>query len=646
MNFNVFLNHLLALLKRIGFILLLFTFTRILFLFYNLSAFKLLDTGLIVKSFFYGIRFDFIPVFYINIIFIALHLFCFEWASGIIFQKILKGLFIVTSIILLLFNIIDTAYFKYTGKRSGWEMIDMLNTSTDTTTMLPKYIVHYWYLAFIMLFLVFILFRFYPKYKASDLLYSKKKNGRLLSYSLAIVIMLLGFVFARGTETKPIRIITANRYVTSSYIPLLLNTPFTIINTWQQHPEKVKPYFTVEENTKYYSSLHQAKNQGEFQKMNVVIIILESFGKEYVEARTKEGRSFTPFFDSLQTLGLNCTFAFANAKRSIDALPPILGGFPSFLQTSFMGSAYSINNLRGLPSILKENGYSTSFYHGGSNGTMGFDMFCKSIGVDTYYGRAEYNNELDYDGAWGIWDEEFLQYMARNLNETREPFMSALFTLTSHEPYPLPKKYSGKFFPDQPKIIQTIAYTDFALGKFFETISTMKWFRNTLFVICPDHTSVVIDEKYYNSLTNVYIPIIYYCPSDTLLKGNYSKITQQLDIVPSVLDYLNYNKAYISYGKSIFEDGNRFTVSYGDIYQVIDSSDFMLFDGEKVAYTGKYKVDNTTSYINLSFSDAKFCHNLDTTLKAFLNDYYFRLNNNLLADTIEINKYKKPDPAL
>jgi phosphoglycerol transferase MdoB-like AlkP superfamily enzyme len=256
------------------------------------------------------------------------------------------------------------------------------------------------------------------------------------------------------------------------------------------------------------------------------------------------------------------------------------------------------------------------------------------MGIDHYYGREEYNNEKDYDGAWGIWDDEFLQYMAKNLDNTSEPFLSVVFTLTSHEPYPIPKKYADLFFPGEAKILRTIAYTDFALSRFFKTASGMSWYKNTLFVICPDHTSVILNKKYNNNIAKVAIPIIYYCPTDTGLKGNIDVVTQQLDIVPSILDYLNYNKSFVAYGKSIFSDGYRFTISFNDLnYQIIDSSECLLFDGDKTIGNYYYEKNNFTLYKKPVAS-----HNLklETYLKAYLEDYYYRLNNNLLADTLEI----------
>ena len=140
MNINTFLSHFVALTKRILFILLLFTLSRLIFALSDIAFFKPLNYSLLIKSFFFGIRFDFIAIFYLNIIFIFLHLFAFHYIENHRFQKILKGLFIFVNSLMLLFNFIDIIYFQYTGKRSGWELLEMLYRSTDTTGMIPVYI--------------------------------------------------------------------------------------------------------------------------------------------------------------------------------------------------------------------------------------------------------------------------------------------------------------------------------------------------------------------------------------------------------------------------------------------------------------------------------------------------------------------------
>ena len=66
---------------------------------------------------------------------------------------------------------------------------------------------------------------------------------------------------------------------------------------------------------------------------------------------------------------------------------------------------------------------------------MGFNSYCKMAGFDEYYGRDEYNNEKDFDGEWGIWDEPFLENFSDQLSNKKEPFMSTVFTLNTHHPF-------------------------------------------------------------------------------------------------------------------------------------------------------------------------------------------------------------------
>ncbi len=639
MDFNNFSGHCIALFKRIGLILGIFTFSRLLFLIVNWASFQPFDFKETFYSFLYGIRFDFIVIFYLNIIFILLHLFPFRFIGTSRSQKVLKSIIVSLNALLLLLNFIDIPYFKYVGKRSGWEMLHMLYTSTDTTVMVPQYIIKYWYLVIIWALSVAVMVKFYAVYKKpNESLDKKKPFNKILSFAIALLLTAGGLAFARGLNVKPVRIITANDYVSPKYIPLLLNTPFTILNTINQHKETFSNIFPLEKLEDIYSPVHKQHSDSQFRPMNVIIIILESFGKEYFEARSENGSRIAPFLDSLSNVGLYCTNAFANAKRSIDAMPPILGGFPSLLQTSFVSSVYSVNTVHGLASILKEKNYHTAFFHGGKNGTMGFDMFSKSVGFDEYYGKREYNNDKDYDGSWGIWDEEFFQFLARTVNGFKQPFFSVIFSLSSHDPYHLPDRYQGQFFPNEPKILRTVAYTDFALKRFFTAASKMEWYSNTLFVICPDHTSVAFDRKYKTAVGRVSIPIIYFCPLDTSLHGKYSNVTQQLDIMPTILDYLHYTKAFTAFGKSIFTKGYRFSVSFNDInFQIVDSTNCLIFDGNKTIRLNNFRKDPLLMH-NISSKDVSTRKQLENILESYLQDYFYRLNNNMLSDTSKLGR--------
>src|SRR5690606_32331919 len=133
-------------------------------------------------------------------------------------------------------------------------------------------------------------------------------------------------------------------------------------------PEKALQY--INPKKKYPS--------GQFQKKNVVVIILESFSKEYTGLGGRE--SFTPFLDSLMNKSRVFSNAFANGLTSAAGIPAILSGMPSLLDEPFTTSAYGTNKLPSIPQLLKDMGYQTAFYHGGTNGTMSFDIYASNAG--------------------------------------------------------------------------------------------------------------------------------------------------------------------------------------------------------------------------------------------------------------------------
>jgi len=157
------------------------------------------------------------------------------------------------------------------------------------------------------------------------------------------------------------------------------------------------------------------------------------------------------------------------------------------MNNSIISSSYSINKVKALPVILEENGYNTSFFHGAFNGSQNFDKYCKQAGFNKYYGKNEYVGPEAFDGKWGVFDEEFLQFFAKEISTFKEPFFTTLFTISSHAPYVIPEKYKNKFPKGKNELHETIAYTDYALKQFFNTAKKQPWYNNTIFIITADN---------------------------------------------------------------------------------------------------------------------------------------------------------------
>ena len=330
-------------------------------------------------------------------------------------------------------------------------------------------------------------------------------------------------------------------------------------------------------------------------KRNIVILIVESFAAENMSFLNPDlPESLTPFLDSLSREGLLCTNAFANGRKSIDAVPSILASMPSLI-TSFAVTPYATNDLNGLPDILKEMGYYCAFLHGAPNNSMGIRAVSHLCGVDNYYGKTEFGDDSKFDGAWGIWDEYFLPFAANTIGTFKEPFCASIFTLSSHHPFKLPKEYEGVFPQGETDLQRVTPYTDMSLRKFFNEARKSDWYKNTIFVITPDHSTLTGHApKYKTPIWSTSIPIIFYAPG-FIKPGRYNAPVQQLDIMPTLLGLLNYNKPYFAFGRDLNRDSTLqpFVINYGtNQFQLIQGDTLLVRDNKSLVAAYYYKTDS------------------------------------------------------
>lgn len=582
MNYKI---KLISLLKRLGFVLLLFIVMRNLMYIFNTELFNNLGFIELLKINFFGLRFDIASVIATNSIFIVLYLLPINISYTKLYTKLLNSLYLGVNIINIIANMSDIIYYRFTLKRTTFEFIQMFNEDSGMFNIASGFILDFWYITLISIVLIALLVIFTIK-NTSNILrkYTKEQFYKfsIIRILLNISIIALGVVLSRGgLQLRPISIIDASNYAKAKNQALVLNTSFSIMRTIGKQTVSQKTYFSKENLSKHINTEHIPKYSTKFRPLNVVVIIMESMSKEHSAFYNTnlEAPGFTPFLDSLSKHSLICTQTYANGRKSIEGIPAILASFPTLFNDAFISSNYSSNRINSLASLLSTEGYSTSFFHGGNNGTMGFNNFMASIGFDNYYGRKEYNNEDDFDGKWGITDHKFFEFFNDELSKKSEPFFSSIFSLSAHHPYTIPEEFNGKFPEGKGEIQQSMAYSDYSLMKFFESAKKQKWFKNTLFVITADHTSEITDPDYSSNGGKYAVPMIFYMPKDSL-SGEFNSTCQQIDIMPSVLDYINFPKEYYSLGNSIFSDSKyRESISYtSGIYQYISGNEVYQFN--------------------------------------------------------------------
>jgi phosphoglycerol transferase MdoB-like AlkP superfamily enzyme len=635
------LNIYQATAKRLLLTMGLFSLLRCFFYWYNLGFFPNLSLQRLAHIFWGGLRFDLVAVLYTNILFIFLMLLPFKFRYQPKYQRFTKVLFLVTNGIAFGFNCIDIAYFRFTLRRTSRSVLEEFSNETNLPILAMQFCLDYWFLLLLLASLLFVLFRFYGRQLSKPKEYASGK----VYYPFGILMLCIGIVFfvggVRGGYEKGLRPITlsnAGKYVERPLeMAIVLNTPFSIYKTLEITPLQAVKYFEKEEDAAaLFTPIHFPKSNTKFKPQNVVVLILESFGTEYIGALNGLSKGYTPFMDSIIGESLTFKHSFANGKKSIDAMPSILASIPSLVEP-YVLTPYAGNEINTLASVLGQKGYSTAFFHGAPNGSMGFQAFARIARYQQYIGKNEYNNDADFDGNWGIWDEEFLQFFAQEMNEMPEPFHTAIFTVSSHHPYKIPERYTGVFPDGDLRIHKCIGYTDYALRRFFNTASTMPWFENTLFVITADHTNLDTKHSQFQTSSGVFrVPIIFYSPNDAL-KGSSQQTVQQSDIMPSVLGKLEYDKPFIAFGNNVLtaDSDENFVVNHNGFYQIFKADYLLQFNGKRT--TGLFNFKNDTMLKTNLLDQLPIVKNeMELSLKSFIQQYNQRLIDNDLTIESEV----------
>ena len=637
-------NIFVVLIYRILLIMFLFSLCRLGFFLFNFKMFPDIPISRFLTIMKGGLMFDISAVVYINMIFILLHIIPLEIRYSDIYQSVLKYLFFITNGIALAMNGMDFVYYRFVDKRATADVFQTFAQDDNNAKVFFRFLIDYWPAGLFIFFLWFLMFYLYNKVKSERPLKVNKPAYYSVNILLIPVVIALVIGAARGGykhSTRPITISNAARYVENPRdVAIVLNTPFSIFRTFGKKPLAKYNFFDGEKLKELYNPVHIPLKTQPFKNENVVIIILESFAREYIgslnpglEGGKYEG--YTPFIDSLIRVSLTFDVSIANGKKSIDAMPSVLASVPS-LETPYTISHYANNQINGIAELLKRKGYYSAYFHGAPNGSMGFDSFTKMAGFSDYIGLNQYPYKADFDGIWGVWDEPFFKFFGEKLNTFRQPFLASIFSVSSHHPFKVPEKYAGRFKKGPAPILEVIGYSDFALRELFNEISTSPWFKNTLFVITADHTNESVHKEFQNNFGSYCVPIIFFKPGSDL-KGYKQRIAQQIDIMPTVLNYLNYDEPYVAFGNDLMDDsyesfafntnGSTYNLYMKDhILEMIDNKPIGLYNYKNDIFLG----------INLLNKEPDIEKMMEEKLKAVIQTYNSRLiDNNMVI--------KKPD---
>lgn len=652
-------KRLLSVLLNVAAILLIYTLCRLFFWYIYADVWHISGWQAAAAIFFGGMRFDLTAVLYLSCVYIFLSVVPLTEAihHHPVYRRVKRLFFYVPNAIGIVANCVDMGYFPFSQKRTTCTIFSEFEHEHNMTAIFLQAMQDYWYITvFGLLLLLACWFVYVDLQGASSSAPSASRRrsaviyyaNHLLVFLFTIYSTVIGIRSGFGVYTLPLNISMANAYVERPVqSALVLNTPFSMMETLTVPTYQNPHYYSSEECDARFSPVHTPEADADSVRTpNIVIIILESFSKEHLgfynhdlEGGTYQG--YTPFLDSLLAESYTFRYSFANGKKSIDAMPSVLASIPSFIEP-YITTPYANNTIHGLPERLSHLGYYSALFHGAPNGSLGFNAFARACGFQDYFGMTEYNNDADFDGTWAIWDEPFLQYFAEQTSTFPQPFLSAVFTASSHHPFDMPAHLES-VFPEEERnpMCRLIRYTDYSLRRYFERVQSEPWYRNTVFVITADHMTVATFPEYNNDKGYYEIPIAFFAPDGSIparLDTTYTM--QQADIMPTLLDFMHYPLPYFAFGKSALRGYEGLAAQHrpdyavcfrGGVYQIFSDSLMLQFDGSAPVAAYAYKSDRCLTH-NILGQHPDQEADMVAFLKALIQQYMTRMIDNRLTE--------------
>lgn len=627
---------------NIALLMVLYTLSRLFFYYVNRDLFSDISFSHMMELCLGGTVFDRSTVLFFNSLYLLLALFPWPeaWRSDPGYRKAIQWSYWIPNTICLIANCMDMVYFRFTDRRTTCRVFTEFQHDNNLLSIFSQAAVQYWYVTvfgIVLLAAFFLLSRRPP-------VVEKRRNPWVYYITESIIISLTAFVTVVGIRngvhmyTRVINVSYALEYTNEPIeTGIVLNTPFSMIRSLENLGFEEVHYYDEQEMEEIFTPIHPAPDTlvTGHEGMNVVIFILESFSKEYIgffnhdlDNGTYQG--YTPFLDSLLEHSRSYRLSLASGRKSIEAMPSTLASL-QLMYESYILTPYSTNDISSLAHCLTEKGYSSGFWHGAPSGSMGFNAFARAAGFQSNYGFEQYDGPEAFDGTWAVWDDEFLQFFLRGLNRQPQPFCTAIFTASSHQPFKVPEQYRDTFPEGPHPLHKCIGYSDHALRHFFRCARTQPWYQNTLFVFTADHTNEITHAEYNNAKGLFEIPIFFYRPDDSLT-GLQDDMIAQVDIMPSVLGYLGYDKPYFAFGEDVLTRPreHRYIVNYNyPVHQIFSDSLLVQFDEQKVTAVYNFKRDRVMKH-NLvdEMRDTEEVQHMVRYLKAYIQQYVSRMINN------------------
>jgi len=570
------------------------------------------------------------------------------WLLGFIFKKYTTSIFQVLFLIILLIQISLIKYSLTTHINLGADLLGYSYNDMYTTVTSSVSLSFYTFLPFLLLIGLF--------YGIYWLLKKVLNNARVLIISI-LLVLIFGSLKLVLLDASSELYQNKTQYLIADIVNFQTEKNKTNANLYGRNDYPLlKPSSTIKDVLKPFFNISESKP-------NIVIIMVEGLGGEFVGNHTYAG--FTPYLDSLISKSLYWENFVSNTGRTFGILPSLTASLP-FGDTGFLEIHNTPSHI-SLISILKANGYTTSYYSGDPSSFDRKINFLEYNQIDDVIDESKYGPKYQKTAAneggfsWGYPDEEIFKKMLESIQNKKLPRLDIVMTLTNHEPFTFPNKEkylkrvdsilnSVKILKiDKEKVVEykdifaSLLYTDTSIKNFMEAYAKRPEYENTIFIITGDHRLIPITQK--DKLCRFHVPL--YIASPLLKKAvTFKSVSSHWDITPSLVSFLmnNYKLNPVE-EVSWLSEGLDTAKQFRNIHQIA----FMRYKGKINDFMYKdylysagdlYKINNHFGIYKVK--EDELLKTIKDSLEKFKNiNAYLTKRNKIYPDSINI--YRKPN---
>jgi phosphoglycerol transferase MdoB-like AlkP superfamily enzyme len=394
----------------------------------------------------------------------------------------------------------------------------------------------------------------------------KEKGSKVHAILFALIVPAVLFTGLRGGY-RPIPIQVSDAYFSHHNIlnTASVNSTFHLMSNVLQNLEAHKPYtfmpsakaagildelYAVQTDT----TIHILTTS----RPNVILIVFEGWAADVVEGLGGYP-GIAPHFSKLIANGVSFDSCYASGNLSDQGMGAVFSAFPAQPKSSIVTQPTKYVHLPCINTSFKNAGYATSFMFGGQLNYGNIRSYMYYNGFDRITEGKDFESSV-YQGRLGVHDGDLLKRQFQDLKKEKQPFFSAIFTLSTHGPFDFQGNHSVlKWGDKEQEYINSVHYADSCLNEFMNLARTQSWYSNTLFVFVSDHHHN--SPKGYSYYEPAYrrIPLVFY---GNVLKPEFrgyksTKICSQLDLASTLLHQLNMNARAFTWSRNLFNPHSK-----------------------------------------------------------------------------------------